>query len=97
MFAVTSRYHGIETAALSLPGGREVRYVRRRFLPSGAPDVVALHTVGQGERLDNITARHLGDPERFWQLCDANGAMRSDELTAEIGRLLVIPVPQGGR
>lgn len=96
MFSVTSRYHGIETARMSLPGGREITYVRRRFLPSGTPTVVAGHTVSQGERLDNVTARYLGDPERFWQLCDANDAMRPDELTAETGRLLVIPVPQGG-
>ena len=35
----------------------------------------------QGDRLDNIAARYLGDPEQFWRICDANGAMRPDELT----------------
>jgi hypothetical protein len=51
--------------------------------------------VSQAERLDNITARHLGDPEQFWRLCDANNAMHPDELIAEIGRRLRIPMFNG--
>ena len=39
----------------------------------------------QGDRLDNVTAKYLGDPEQFWRLCDANGAMRPEELTETIG------------
>ncbi|MFI2346425.1 LysM domain-containing protein [Streptomyces sp. NPDC019443] len=97
MFSVTSRYRGIDIAHLTLPDGRDTVYVRRRFLPVGPPAaVVAEHTVAQGERLDNITARYLGDPEQFWQVCDANGAMRPGELTSLTGRRLVVPVPQGG-
>ncbi|MFF5009612.1 LysM peptidoglycan-binding domain-containing protein [Streptomyces phaeochromogenes] len=97
MFSTTSRYHGIETTRLTRPDGREIAYARRRFLPPGPPATVGTeHTVTQGERLDNITARHLGDPERFWQICDANEAMRPAELTVGPGRRLVIPLPQGG-
>lgn len=89
MFEPTSRYFGLETTTLTLSDGREVRYVRRRFLPPAAPGAIfAEHTVAEGERLDHITARYLGDPELFWQLCDINNAMRPDELTAEIGRQL---------
>ncbi|MCX5205374.1 hypothetical protein OG897_28435 [Streptomyces sp. NBC_00237] len=96
MFSTTSRYYGIETARLTRPDGRETAYARRRFLPPGLPATAgAEHTVTQGERLDNIAARRLGDPERFWQLCDANGAMRPAELTAEPGRRLVVPLPLG--
>ena len=43
------------------------------------------HTVTQGERLDNITFQYLGDPEQFWRVCDANGAVRPDELTETTG------------
>ena len=50
--------------------------------------------VGQGDRLDLITARTLGDPEQFWRVCDANDAMDPRELTAETGRALRVPVPQ---
>lgn len=97
MFPTTSRYHEIETAQYTTPGGREHVYLRRRFLPPGGPaTVVSEHVVTQGERLDNITALYLGDPEQFWRLCDANGAVRPDELTAEIGRRLRIPMPGVG-
>jgi hypothetical protein len=89
MFGTTSRYFELETATLTLADGRQVRYVRRRFLPpAGSGAIFAEHTVTQGERPDHITARFLGDPELFWQLCDINNAMQPDGLTAEIGRKL---------
>jgi hypothetical protein len=63
MFPVTSRYYNIEVATFDLPDGRTVAYLRRRFLPDGTKAVVlAEHTVAQGDRLDNVTARYLGDP-----------------------------------
>lgn len=98
MFTQTSRYYALETTTLTTPDGREVIYLRRRFLPDGNKAVVlATHIVTQGDRLDNITARYLGDPEQFWLVCDANNAMRPDDLTAdaEIGHRLTIPLPQG--
>ena len=97
MFPVTSRYYGIEIAKYESADGREIVYLRRRFVPAAvnAP-VIAEHTVTQGERLDNITARYLGDPEQFWRVCDANNAMQPEELTDEIARRLRIPLPQGG-
>ncbi len=95
-FPVTSRYHNIKTAKLKTVAGREIIYLRRRFLPdaSNITDLVE-HTVTEGERLDNITAKYLGDPEQFWRLADANNAMEPEELTAEIGRRLRIPLIQG--
>jgi nucleoid-associated protein YgaU len=99
MFPVTSRYYGIETAKWTAPDGREIIYLCRRFLPDGIKAVVLTeHVVTQGDRLDNITARYLGDPEQFWLICDANNTMRPEDLTAEseIGRRLPIPLPQGG-
>ncbi|MGP1666428.1 MAG: LysM domain-containing protein, partial [Rhodanobacter sp.] len=68
----------------------------RRFVP--APENFALlqwHVVVQGERLDNITAKYLGDPEQFWRLCDANRALQPEELTDRIGRRLRITLPDG--
>ena len=100
MFPVTSRYYGIEIARYETTDGREIVYLRRRFLPivstAGNEPVIAEHTVTQSERLDNITARYLGDPEQFWRVCDANNAMQPQELTAEIGRRLHIAFPQSG-
>lgn len=99
MFPVTSRYYNIEIATFDLPDGRTVSYLRRRFLPDGTKAVIlAEHIVTQGDRLDNVTARYLGDPEQFWLVCDANTAMRPDDLTAEsaIGQSVRIPMPQKG-
>lgn len=96
MFEYSSRYYNLETAEHPTPRGPVV-YVRRRFLPIPAAEtVLAEHIVTQGERLDHITTRYLGDPEQFWRLCDANNALHPDELTAVIGRTLRITMPQPG-
>ena len=95
-FPPTSRYYNIETATWQTPDGRTLIYIRRRFVP--APERFSLlqeHVVVQGDRLDNITARYLGDPEQFWRVCDSNRAMRPDELTETIGRRLRITLPEG--
>jgi hypothetical protein len=95
MFPPTSRYNNIETAKLVTADGREVIYLRRRLLPHLRTMVVlAEHTVAEGDRLDNITAQYLGDPEQFWLLGDANHEMRPDDLTTEVGRPVRIPLPQ---
>jgi hypothetical protein len=95
-FPPSSRYAQIETTTLDVPGVGKVVYLRRRFVPP--PERFALlqeHVVKQNERLDNITALYLDDPEQFWRICDANRAMRPDELTETIGRRLRITLPEG--
>jgi hypothetical protein len=94
-FAPASRYHGLEIARIEVDG-EEYVYVRRRFVPP--PEQLAVlgeHAVSQGERLDHVAARYLGDPEAFWRLCDANRALRPEELTEIIGRRLLITLPEG--
>ncbi|HEX3402215.1 MAG TPA: hypothetical protein VGH23_02025 [Rhizomicrobium sp.] len=95
LFLATSRYYGLDTETL-VQNGRPVAYVTRRFLPQVSGfQVLQTHTVIQGERLDNITARYLGDPTLFWRICDANNAMNPDAMTATIGRTLNITMPSG--
>ena len=95
-FPPTSRYHGIEIATMKTANGETVVYLRRRFLPSPNGLVVLLeHSVVEDERLDNIAAKHIGDPEAFWQIADANAALRPEELTETIGRRLRITLPAG--
>jgi len=95
-FPPNSRYAGIPTATWTLPDGTQIVYLTRRFLPPADAFVtVQEHVVTQGERLDNITALHLGDPLLFWRVCDANNAMRPDELTETPGRRLRMTLPQG--
>jgi hypothetical protein len=89
-----SRYYALETATLGGPDGRPIAYKRRRFLPRGADLPLLLETaLAEGERLDLLTARTLGDPEQFWRVCDANDAIDPEELEV-IGRVLRVPVPQ---
>ncbi|WP_347351806.1 LysM domain-containing protein [Intrasporangium sp.] len=95
-FGPTSRYHLVDTATWEAPDGRVVTYLRRRFVPS--PESFALleeYAVAAGDRLDNIAAAQLGDPEQFWRICDANAALRPDELTEQPGRRLRITLPEG--
>lgn len=95
-FPPTSRYYTITTGQYTTPDGRVIVYLHRRFVPSADRfTVLEEHVVTQGERLDNITAQTLGDPIQFWRLCDANNAMRPDELTETIGRSLRITLPEG--
>ncbi len=95
MFDPSSRYSACETATYETPEGRLVAYKRRRFLPQGKHlPVMAEATVTEGDRLDNITARYLGNPEQYWRICDANNTMHPKELTADVGRKLKIPMPQ---
>ncbi|HEY8009946.1 MAG TPA: LysM domain-containing protein [Rudaea sp.] len=95
-FAANSRYVNTPTKTCTLPDGTQVNYLARRFVP--APESLALlgtYTVVQGDRLDNIAARVLGDPELFWRICDGNRELRPAALTAAIGRQLRITLPAG--
>ena len=96
LFPSNSRYVSTGTARLTLPDGTEIVYLLRRFVPQ--PDRLALlqeHSVVERDRIDNIAALYLGDPEQYWRVCDANRALRPAELTEEVGRRLRITMPDG--
>jgi len=95
-FPPASRYAGLGTAVWTAADGHTVAYVRRRLVPQ--PDRFALlqeHVVVDGDRLDNLAHRYLGDAEQYWRLGDANGALRPDALIETIGRRLRITLPEG--
>jgi hypothetical protein len=95
MFDHTSRYYNLEIATTTLPDGRTASYVRRRVLPQGEEmPLLAEVAVIQGERIDLIAHRTLGDPLAYWRICDANNAMNPQQLTQEPNRLLRVPLPQ---
>ena len=97
-FGPTSRYAQIETTTLVRADRTIVPYVKRRFIgqPS-AFETVQERRVLQGDRPDTIAADAFGDPELYWRLCDANVAMRPDELTEEPGRKIRITLPEAPR
>ncbi len=97
MFESSSRYAGIEVAETTVRGrdgvDRTVRYVRRRLLPRlDEQTPLAEHEVAAGERLDVVAARYLGDPTRFWLLCDANPVLDARELEVP-GTRMVVAMP----
>ena len=98
MFEPTSRYYTIETATLTVIGSdglpRVIAYKRRRLIATADESPTLFeHTVAQGDRLDNVIARYLGDPTQFWRVCDANNVLRPEELVEENGRVIKIALP----
>ena len=95
MFQPTSRYYNIDTVKFIAADGRVIAYKRRRFLPQVETlPILTEVTVTQGDRLDVLTARTLGDAEQFWRVCDANQSLDPFDLTSELGSTLRIPIPQ---
>jgi hypothetical protein len=89
----SSRYYGAPILTTTGPDGQPVAYVDRRIVPQ--PDVYTSlqdYVIAEGDRLDNLAAKFLGDPLLFWTICDANGLTDPDELTAQVGRTIQIPV-----
>lgn len=79
-----------------MPDGTSIAYLRRRFVPP--PENFSLlneHEVRAEDRLDNLAAAYLGDPLQYWRICDANRAIRPDELTETAGVRLRITMPEG--
>jgi nucleoid-associated protein YgaU len=94
-FPTDSRYYGSSTLQYTAPNGNTYTYLQRRFVPPPSDfSTFAQHTVIQGERLDQISAKYLGDPLLYWRVCDANGAIQPEELEAP-GTTLNITLPQG--
>lgn len=95
MFEPTSRYYALDNVTLTMPDGRVITYKPRRRLP-GSDTLQTLTEIEakDGDRLDLITARTLGDPEQFWRVCDASDALNPFELVAEPGRRVRVPVPR---
>lgn len=95
-FPPNSRYARIETTTWTAPEGRRIVYLRRRFAPApGDLGTAGEHVVVQGDRVDTIAARYIGDPEQFWRVCDGNGALSPTEVTEVVGRRVRIPLPEG--
>jgi len=93
MFFKGSRYEKVGTAEFTDSTGRVVRYKLTRFIPSTSAD--AGHRVDDMERLDQISYRYYQDPERFWRICDANGALWPPDLVSEPNRIILIPPSEG--
>jgi hypothetical protein len=92
----SSRYYGAGVEQIALANGTVVSYLSRRIVPAmSVYTQTQNYSVMAGDRLDNLAARFVGDPILFWMIADANGAMSADDLTAEPGRAILIPLVSG--
>jgi hypothetical protein len=97
-FPTDSRYYAFGVQQYIAPNGQSIPYLQRRIVPKpGAPNYATInqYTVQQGDRLDRIAAKYLGDPLMAWLICDANGAIAPWELVETPGTVLAITTPQG--
>jgi nucleoid-associated protein YgaU len=98
----SSRYYGFSVEFFTRADGVQVAYLQRRIIPQPAIYTsLQSYVIVDGDRLDNLAAKFLGDPLLYWMICDANGVADPDELTAQVGRTIQIPlssaIPAGAR
>jgi nucleoid-associated protein YgaU len=92
----TSRYHGVEVAVRVRADGSSVPYLRRRLLPQPSVFVaIGEHVVNEGDRVDALGFRYLGDAEQWWRIADANPVLDPRELTERPGTRIRITLPEG--
>ena len=97
-----SRYYGATVESLVLPNGTTVQYLQRRIIPSASIYTsLQNYTLVDGDRIDNLASKYLGDPTLYWLICDANTSLDPDALTARPGAMIRIPlgagIPAGAR
>jgi hypothetical protein len=92
----SSRYYGAGVEFFTMANGTQVAYLSRRIIPqAGIYTSLRNYSVIQGDRLDNLAYKYLGDPILFWMISDANNAADPDKLTAEPGTVIEIPLAAG--
>ncbi len=96
-FPPTSRYANAGVAVYDRGDGSDpVPYLRRRFCPgSERLSLIARVRIGEGDRRDLLAATHLGDPDLWWRLADANDTIDPRSLTAEAGAFVRVAWPEG--
>jgi len=85
MIGPDSRY---ATCVLYVDGQEEFLGRRPRIDTAPQPDDV-FHTVVEGDRIDLIAYRYLGQAELWWVICDYNDILLALELVT--GAVLRIP------
>jgi hypothetical protein len=91
-----SRYYGDAIQTYTRRDGVKVVYLARRIIPPPTVySTVQHYVVVDGDRLDNLAAKYLGDPTLYWMICDANGTVDPDSLTAQVGTTILIPIAAG--
>ncbi|MGH1377014.1 MAG: LysM domain-containing protein [Alphaproteobacteria bacterium] len=97
-FLPDSRYSNIETSEETDDAGREVKYVRRRFIPQEESfSQTGVYEIKSSDRPDLIAHEIFKDAKAFWRACDANGVMHPEVLVKTEGDVLRVTLPEGIR
>jgi len=73
-----------------------VFYLARSILPLASTlKPQTSYTIMAGDRLDNISAKLLGDPMLYWMLLEANNVSDPATLCAVPGRKIIVPAVVG--
>lgn len=87
---VGSRYENDPVDRVLVPSGEFIPTVYHQDMPRFQVFGYSLHVCGYGERLDQLAADHLGDPELSWVIANANPEVfYPDDLP--VGTVLRIP------
>jgi hypothetical protein len=79
MFSDNSRYKSTETYTVTDSRGRTVTVV-------GTPKPLTIKLLGyhrllQGQRMDHLAYKYLGDGTAFWKIAEANSVVLPEALT----------------
>lgn len=88
MFDPKSRYAKTETYTMRDRRGREVTVVA--VPPAPAADLLGIHALREGERMDHLAQKYLDNAAGFWMIADQNGVMLPEALSER--REIDIPV-----
>lgn len=92
------RYVHSEQRFHTLPDGRTIAYLARRFVPE--PErmtVAAILPTQAGDRVDLFSARIIGVPTAWWRIADANRVIHPETLEWPSGQRLTIALPEPGK
>ena len=79
MFDEKSRYADADIYLVTDRRGRLVPVVTAPAPPPKA--FLGIHLLRQGERLDHLATKYLGNPAGFWRIAEQNDAMLPEALT----------------
>jgi len=92
MFDTNSRYFALDDYIVQDAQGRSVKIKKVRFIPPTPATVT--RQIAQSDRPDLMAYVYYQAADRFWRIADANIVMDPAELTATIGKLILIPPRQ---
>ncbi len=90
-FEKNSRYARVQPYLVRDHRGRQVAVVPVPPVP--AQNLLGIHALHQGQRLDHLSAHYLDDVTGFWRIAELNEAMLPEALSE--APEIMIPVKQG--